>query len=591
MRTLTLCTALLCLNFTTLAALWNNGASIPQEDLDQFDALNYGGMPYRFLLPAGYNPAQSYPLLVSMHGGAGMGDDNESQMLSWTKNFVNGAWRSSYKSIVICPQSEGQWFGSNLSKAFGIIDKVRQDYNIDDNRIYIIGHSAGAYGTWNALTTQPDLFAAAITSAGGLSSLQSNSLIIKDIPIWNFHGANDTTISVENSRAIFTRMEEIGGNLKYSEMPGTGHGVDKYSFARNGTQWAGPYPTQFASAQVDRTTSGQWDWLFSQGVNDANIPVQLPFSDDFETGLNPANDSAAPYPTGVWHMQNALGNGWSVEAQDTSVVIDDINENSNSVMQLGWGYDEVAVLFSTTTPIDLTKDYKFSGSWEIDTVFSPRGFIAGIAEFSSTNGALVQRLTPDSNVFGNTVSPTLGETGSFEVIVTSAQLQSAGVTAGNTIGMFLHRDDDGILYDEADGFTDKNDVYLVDDIHLYERPPFEQWMLTYSISGATNDADGDGVVNLVEFALGGNPTNPLVTGEAPWVETGAGGVKFVYPRRIVSGLEYTVETCTNLLAGTWSTNGTVELAETGSMNDDFESVTNEITSANSQTFIRLQVSQ
>ncbi len=328
----------------------------------------------------------------------------------------------------------------------------------------------------------------------------------------------------------------------------------------------------------------------------AGTPVELPLFDDFETGEGPANYAAAPYPAGVWHMQDAAGSGWSVEAQDTSVVIADINSDSNNVMQLGWGYDEVAVLFSTTTPIDLNKGYTFSGSWEIDTVFSPLGFIAGIAEFSAADGSLVQRLTPDSNVFGDTVSPAVGETGSFEVTVTSAQLQSAGVTAGNTIGLFLHHDDDGTLYDEADGFADKGDVYLIDDISLYESDPFEQWMLAYGVSGATNDADSDGLDNWNEYIFGGNPTNSDASSVLPMVgmvpESGTNWLEYVYRRRndyVAAGLTYTVEASTNLVSGTWSTNGVLD-AGYGSVDAEIDSVTNRVsTEGQSEQFIRLRV--
>jgi hypothetical protein len=324
--------------------------------------------------------------------------------------------------------------------------------------------------------------------------------------------------------------------------------------------------------------------------------VELPIFDDFETGPNPANYAAVPYPAGVWHMQDALGNGWSLEAQDTSVVIDDINGDSNNVMQLGWGYDEVAVLLSTTTLIDLTKDYTFSGSWKIDTLFSPLGFVAGIAEFNAADGSMVQRLTPDSSVFGDTVSPTVGETGSFEVTVTSAQLQSAGVTAGNTIGMFLHHDDDGTLYHEVADFPIKGDVYLIDDIHLYESDPFGQWMLIYGVSGATNDADGDGVGNWTEYIFGGNPTNNDASSILPMLgivpESGTNWLEYVYRRRsdyAARGLSYTVEANTNLVSGTWSTNG-VLYAGYGSVNDEIDSVTNRIsTETFPKQFIRLRV--
>ena len=49
-----------------------------------------------------------------------------------------------------------------LLKAFALIDKVVEENSIDLSRIYIVGHSMGGFGTWNALWNRPDFFAAAI---------------------------------------------------------------------------------------------------------------------------------------------------------------------------------------------------------------------------------------------------------------------------------------------------------------------------------------------------------------------------------------------------------------------------------------------
>lgn len=264
MRTITLCIALVCFSSTALAAKWNGGAGVSQEVLNRYDARNHKGMPYRLLLPAGYASSESYPLLVSMHGGSGVGDDNESQMLHWTANFVNGTWRTDFKCVTICPQSANGWHKPTADKnnVFALIDIVCQSYSIDENRIYIIGHSGGAFGIWQMLAMNPNRFAGAICSAGGADIKDCSKY--KDVPIWNFHGDADKTIPVSYSRAIYDEMVRIGGNLKYSELPGKGHGSSWTAFARKGTKNDGPYPTQFASAQVERTTSRQWNWLFSQ---------------------------------------------------------------------------------------------------------------------------------------------------------------------------------------------------------------------------------------------------------------------------------------------------------------------------------------
>jgi len=312
-------------------------------------------------------------------------------------------------------------------------------------------------------------------------------------------------------------------------------------------------------------------------------------ADDFENSVDSGNIGSAPYPVGVWHHQGT--NSWQTEGNN-SVLIGDFGTLAGNELRIGWGYDEVVTLYSLTSAIDTNRTYTFSGNWEIDnTLDVPRGFIAGIAEFSGADGSLVQRLTPDSLVFGNTNTPTSGETGTFSVAITPAELAAAGVSSGNRIGVLFHHDDGGTLYDDSNPL--KNDVYLVDDVQLAIDidSVFEQWSINYGVSGATADSDGDGIDNLVEFALGGNPTNPLSAGHLPTFGNFSNVFRYVYPRRINSGLDYSVEKSTNLLDGAWTTNGCVELSEVGLINVDFESVTNVVPSDEKEAFIRLRIKE
>ena len=51
----------------------------------------------------------------------------------------------------------------------------------------------------------------------------------------------------------------------------------------------------------------------------------------------------------------------------------------------------------------------------------------------------------------------------------------------------------------------------------------------------------------------------------------------------------TDETSTHRMSGSWTDSGYTELPGTGTIDADFESVTNEISTVNDQTFIRLRI--
>jgi poly(3-hydroxybutyrate) depolymerase len=99
--------------------------------------------------------------------------------------------------------------------------QLRKEFNLDDQRLYITGLSMGGYGTWDAIARNPKLFAAAVPVCGGAD--EATAPIIKDIPIWCFHGGADPVVPTDRSRNMIKALKEAGGDPKYTEYPGVGH--------------------------------------------------------------------------------------------------------------------------------------------------------------------------------------------------------------------------------------------------------------------------------------------------------------------------------------------------------------------------------
>ncbi len=130
---------------------------------------------------------------------------------------------------------------------------------------------------------------------------------------------------------------------------------------------------------------------------------------------------------------------------------------------------------------------------------------------------------------------------------------------------------------------------------------FVQWANSFLLSGTnalvSADPDGDRLNNLYEFGLGGNPTNGNDTGISPTyavvAQSGTNGFQYVYPRRTGdSGLHYALELNPDLVSGSWSNIGTSAETGSGTLDVDFESVTNRISTAGMEKeFIRLIIEQ
>ena len=279
----------------------NKGAGVPAEVLNAYQALNFEGMPYRFLLPENYDPKKSYPLILNLHGRGGIGDDNETQMRNWTAVFVDKAWRKKYPCIVVAPQSWDSWaifneripelsdeqiasFGpiwkerldagrygtdfvstGSLSMAFLLVDKISRDYSVDTKRIYVMGHSMGGMGSWNAVWAAPERFAAAIPSAGGIPPWKDKTRF-KDVPIWVFHGEADPTVPFEFSKEIYDAIKAMNGNMKFTTLRDVKHNSSNWAFYYEGDDQEKGYITHLSSDRCDPTPN-VWDWLFRQKLD------------------------------------------------------------------------------------------------------------------------------------------------------------------------------------------------------------------------------------------------------------------------------------------------------------------------------------
>src|SRR5881394_3675281 len=102
-----------------------------------------------------------------------------------------------------------------------VLARVRQLYRVDDSRIYLMGHSMGAIGTWKIAPKYPDIWAAIapFSGSGAADTLQK----IRSIPEIIVHGDADPTVNVAGSRTMVAKLKEMGTEFKYIEVPGGLH--------------------------------------------------------------------------------------------------------------------------------------------------------------------------------------------------------------------------------------------------------------------------------------------------------------------------------------------------------------------------------
>jgi predicted peptidase len=109
-----------------------------------------------------------------------------------------------------------------------VFEMMLEEFNVDRDRIYLMGHSMGGGGTMFLGPKHANIWAAIAPIAGGggrpgqAESLQR----LKDagVAVIVVHGEADDIAPVQGSRDLAAQTKEMGMESEYVEMPGVGHG-------------------------------------------------------------------------------------------------------------------------------------------------------------------------------------------------------------------------------------------------------------------------------------------------------------------------------------------------------------------------------
>lgn len=313
--------------------------------------------------------------------------------------------------------------------------------------------------------------------------------------------------------------------------------------------------------------------------------------DSWVDGFTPEANYGAANPMRLKYQNATWGNGYSMFKFDLSALPEDIIINSARIgffTALG-SWPEGGTNFSPVAIFNNTQD------WDESTVtFST----APTADATATETSDHFGLPSNPVFFTGTNSITAGGWLFYQNSNTLALVQ--GWVDGSVSNY-------GVSVMGTGAFVDSGRIFLFTSSEAGFAAARPQLSIAYSlannyagwaggwgidIGSETNDYDSDGLLNVYEFGMGGDPTNALDQGTSPVfgiVDVG-GSNEFVYVHPQLSdpgsGLNYFLELRSDLLSGIWTNTG-YTITGTNVTGGALDFVTNATDVAADKKFIRL----
>ncbi|MCX7995340.1 MAG: prolyl oligopeptidase family serine peptidase [candidate division WOR-3 bacterium] len=250
---------------------------------------------YGVLPPEDFNPESEYGLIMSCHGA-------NVEAINQVRSYSKKEW-----AYVVAPTNRRRygfdWQDWGELDFLEVLEDVKKKFKIDEDRIYLTGHSMGGHGVWHIGLSHPGLFAAIAPSAGWTSFqlyfpwfLQRSEMFaepelikLRDIvlrkdntpvflenalnlPIYILHGGADEVVPPLQGRMMAQYLKELGYEFMYNEVEGKGHwwdidstpGVDcvdlkeMMDFLRNRKRNPVPESIIFRTSNIAHSNKAYW---------------------------------------------------------------------------------------------------------------------------------------------------------------------------------------------------------------------------------------------------------------------------------------------------------------------------------------------
>jgi polyhydroxybutyrate depolymerase len=170
-----------------------------------------GDRPYKLIIPTTYDKSKPAPLILALHGYTSSGDEVEKYLKLTDVAEKHGmlyvhpdgskdtGGMRFWNATPACCNFSGSTVDDE-AYLMSIIDSISRKYNVDQKRIYIVGHSNGGFMTHRMACTHADRIAAVVSLSGATFNDTSACKPKSPISVLQIWGTADETILYKGGR-------------------------------------------------------------------------------------------------------------------------------------------------------------------------------------------------------------------------------------------------------------------------------------------------------------------------------------------------------------------------------------------------------
>jgi hypothetical protein len=196
----------------------------------------HGEFEYWLVIPRTYDPAKRYQVRFQLHGGVMR---PESSLRGDGSVRLDGA-----EQIHIMPAGWADapwWSDRQAANLHAILEDVKREYNVDENRVFVSGVSDGGTGVFYIAMRDTTPYAGFLPLNGYVLVLRNPALNVtgglflsnlRNKPLFMVNGGKDPLYPIDLVEPSIVFMHEAGVPITYKPQPQAGHDTSWWPIVR-----------------------------------------------------------------------------------------------------------------------------------------------------------------------------------------------------------------------------------------------------------------------------------------------------------------------------------------------------------------------